>query len=175
MHLWGYSLGFVGFIWPLLVKQSTPSRKLAWFYSSVFNSLNTERSLSITKWTGIEGTTFSSFKQSCTAEQTSGTGQKLHSLPLGRNSASLQRLPPEASQHTVLPCSSMAFALEPPSPSLLTDEYSLEKNVLNAIYPTNIDIYTKFLSAVHYLTTSTDCPHPANNFQQFFHSPWTPT
>lgn len=55
-------------------------------------------------------------------------------------------------------------ALEPPSPSLLTDEYSLKKNhFLKATYWTNIDICSKFLSAVHYLTSFTDCPNPANN------------
>jgi len=47
---------------------------------------------------------------------------------------------------------------------------SPEKNyLLKAIYLTNIDICFKFLSAVHYSTSSTDCPNSANNsFNTFF-------
>lgn len=104
-----------------------------------------------------------SLEQSCTGGLIGEMGQELHFVCPVRNSAPLQRLPLAASLYTVLLYSYEGFcfrAITTKSPNGWPEP---GKNyLLKAVYLINIDFCFKFLSAVHYLTSSTDCPNSAN-------------
>lgn len=104
----------MGFTWPLLVKQGTLSIKFVWFHSSVFNSLNTQRSTSIIKWTGIEGTTFPSFLRTELHRSKWDRAEAALSSPWEEFCPSAETASRSIPKHSASVLLMKAFALQPP-------------------------------------------------------------